>query len=156
MAVTDSDLEGFELVSEKKPEKAGGVTISTIPAMLVKLLESEAPKALADKDYELILRMPVRVDLSDIAEVTEESTDKEKAQYEQAVAKAKDEANKKAISTLKQLTLYAAAWGKGQEPKLYIHKVPNRKDMPETTARLAVDKWEDVPADNRPGRRAGR
>jgi hypothetical protein len=61
---------------------------------------------------------------------------------------AKDEA------TAKKLALYARAWGARQEPKLYIHKVPNRRDMPANVARLAVEKDEEVPAENRPGRRA--
>lgn len=145
MALSNSDLEGMELVSERKPEKAGGVTVSQIPEMLVKLLTAEAPKALADQDYELILRVPVRAP----APLPEKATDEQKAAH-----KAETEAaEKKAVETAKQLTLYAAAWGKGQDPKLYIHKVPNRKDMPAHHARLSVQKWDDVPKDNRPGRR---
>lgn len=60
---------------------------------------------------------------------------------------AKDEA------TAKKLALYARAWGARQTPKLYIHKVPNRRDMGTNVARLAVDKDEDVKPENRPGRR---
>jgi hypothetical protein len=53
----------------------------------------------------------------------------------------------------KKLALYARAWGARQEPKLLIHKVPNRRDMKSNVARLSVAKDEDVPAENRPGRR---
>lgn len=145
MALTDTDLEGMELVSERKPEKAGGVTVSQIPAMLVNYLTAEAPKALADADHELILRVPVK--LPD--KLTDKATDAEKAAHKEATEKA----TKTAVETAKQLTLYAAAWGKGQTPKLYIHKVPNRKDMPANHARLAVEEWDKVPKENRPGRR---
>lgn len=145
MALSASDLEGFELAPERKPEKAGGVTVSTIPAPLVSLLETHAPKALEDKNFELILRVPVRGPDA----LSEKATEAEKAAHKVAT----DEAEKKAVSTLKQLALYAAAWGKGQTPKLYIHKVPNRKDMPATHARLSVEKDEDVKPENRPGRR---
>jgi hypothetical protein len=60
---------------------------------------------------------------------------------------AKDEA------TAKRLALYARAWGARQEPKLYITKVPNRRDMAKNIARLSVRKDEEVPAENRAGRR---
>jgi hypothetical protein len=144
MAINDSDLEGFELVSTKRPEKAGGVTVSQIPAMLVKLLEQEAPKALSTKakpsDYEIILSIPVR-----------HTPDEKKSGKENAEAKA--EAEKAAKNTVQQLASYAAAWGKGQEPKLYIHKIPNRKDMADNVARLAVELDSEVGKDNRPGRR---
>lgn len=135
MALTDTDLEGMTLVTERKPEKAGGVTVSHIPAPLVALLEQEAPKALKDKDYELILRVPVR-------------------HAEDATAEDKAKAHATAISTMKQLVLYSAAWGKGQTPKLRITKVPNRRDDKDTPmARLKVENDEEVPAENRPGRR---
>jgi hypothetical protein len=153
MALSDNDLEGMELVSERKPEKAGGVTVSQIPAMLVKYLTAEAPKALADADHELILRVPVRPDYTGIPEITDKTSEADKAKAVAATAEADTAANKKAVETAKQLTLYAAAWGKGQTPKLYIHKVPNRKDMPANHARLAVEEWDKVPKENRPGRR---
>jgi hypothetical protein len=70
------------------------------------------------------------------------------ADYELTLT-AKDEA------TAKRLALYARAWGARQEPKLYITKVPNRKDMGAHVARLSVKKDEDVSVDNRPGRRSG-
>lgn len=54
----------------------------------------------------------------------------------------------------KRLALYARAWGARQDPKLYIHKVPNRRDMAGNIARLAVEKDENVKPENRPGRRA--
>lgn len=145
MALTENDLEGLEIVTERKPEKAGGVTVSQIPAFLVNLLTQEAPKALADNDHELILRVPVRGP----DKLSDKATDAEKATHKEAT----DAAVKKATETAKQLTLYAAAWGKGQTPKLYIHKVPNRKDMPSNHARLAVEDWDKVPKENRPGRR---
>lgn len=56
----------------------------------------------------------------------------------------------------KQLALYARAWGAQQDPKLYIKKVPNGKQYPDNVARLSVNKWEDVPTENRAGRRAGK
>jgi hypothetical protein len=59
----------------------------------------------------------------------------------------------KDAATAKKLALYARAWGAQQDPKLYIHKLPNRRDMKDNVARLAVEKDEDVPAENRPGRK---
>ena len=56
-------------------------------------------------------------------------------------------------ATARKLALYARAWGARQEPKLYIRKIPNRRGMPDTKARLSVEKDEDVPADSRPGRK---
>lgn len=154
MPLTDQDLEGFELVSEPKPDKASGVTISEIPATLVKLLTEHAPKALADQSYELVLRVPVRVDSSKVPATTDKSTPAEKAAALAALDEATAEAQKAATKTAKLLASYATAWGKGQtDPKLYITKVPNRKDMPDWHARLSVKNWDDVPKDNRPGRR---
>lgn len=145
MPLTAEDLAGLEIVTERKPEKAGGVTVSQIPEFLVNLLKQESPKALADNDHELILRVPVRLP----EPLTDKATDEAKAAHKEAT----EAATKKANETAKQLTLYAAAWGKGQTPKLYIHKVPNRKDMPSNHARLAVEDWDKVPKENRPGRR---
>jgi hypothetical protein len=59
-------------------------------------------------------------------------------------------------ATAKKLALYARAWGARQEPKLYIHKVPNRRDMAANVARLAVELDENVSPENRPGRKAGK
>lgn len=59
----------------------------------------------------------------------------------------------KDLAAAKRLALWAAAWGKTQEPKLYIHKVPNRRDMPENVARLSVELDSEVPDANRPGRK---
>lgn len=53
----------------------------------------------------------------------------------------------------KKLALYARAWGAQQEPKLYIHKIPNRRDMPANVARLEVQLDSEVTAENRPGRK---
>jgi hypothetical protein len=154
MALTDQDLEGFELAAEAKPDKTSGVTISQIPPALVKMLEEHAPKALGDSTHELVLRAPVRVDTSKVPEVTEKSTAAEKAAAKTALDEATAEAQKTATATVKLLASYATAWGKGQtDPRLYITKVPNRKDMPDWHARLSVKKWDDVPKDNRPGRR---
>lgn len=148
MALSDSDLEGFTLETEKKPDKVYGVTVSQIPEILVKLLETEAPKALKDPEYELVLRVPVKhpKPLKEGASTEAQAAHKE----------ATEAAEKQAESVVKQLALYAAAWGKGQDPKLYIHKVQNRKDMPKNHARLAVELDSEVPSENRPGRRAGR
>jgi len=63
------------------------------------------------------------------------------------VLTAKDEA------TAKQLAGYARAWGARQEPKLYIKKVVNRRDMPDNQARLSVELDSEVPPENRPGRK---
>lgn len=155
MALTDADLEGFSLESERKPEKTGGVTVTQIPATLVKLLESEAPKALADQDYRLVLRVPVRVDTSQVPETNEKSTKAEKDAALKALDEATAAAKAKAVDTVKQLSLYASAWGKGQtNPRLYITKVPNGKDeKDEPVARLKVQDWDKVSKDNRPGRR---
>lgn len=148
MAVSAADLEGFTLETEKKPDKVSGVTVSQIPEILVKLLATEAPKALKDPEYELVLRVPVKAPKP----LKDDASADAKAEH----AKATEAAEKQAESVVKQLALYAAAWGKGQDPKLYIHKVQNRKDMPKNHARLAVELDSDVPSENRPGRRAGR
>jgi len=153
MAISDTDLLGFEVAAERKPEKAGGVTVSQIPAGLVSLLETHAPKALADKDYELVLRMapkaPEPKPLTD-----EQRADKDAVAAHNEALRVRAEAEKAATDTVKQLALYSTAWGKGQTPKLRITKVPNRKDMPAWHARLSVAKDEEVPVENRPGRRA--
>lgn len=39
----------------------------------------------------------------------------------------------------KKLALYARAWGARQTPKLWIKKVPNRRDMAPNIARLSVE-----------------
>ena len=153
MAISDTDLEGFEVAAERKPEKAGGVTVSQIPAGLVKLLTEHTPRALADKDYELVLRMPVKA--PEVKPLTDEERKDAKAVEAHAKAtEARVAAEKAATETVKQLALYSTAWGKGQEPKLRITKIPNRKDMPTWHARLSVAKDEEVPVENRPGRRA--
>lgn len=143
-----SDLEGFELAAEVKPDKTSGVTVSQMPETLVKMLAEHAPKALADDSHELVLRVPVRFSPAEV-----KGTPDEKAKLTAANAEAKAEAEAKATATVKLLAGYATAWGKGQEPKLYITKTPNRKDMPNWHARLSVKKWDDVPTENRPGRR---
>jgi hypothetical protein len=153
MAISDTDLEGFEVAAERKPEKAGGVTISQIPAGLVSLLTTHAPKALADKDYELVLRMPVKA--PEVKPLTDdERKDAKVVEAHGKAVEARVAGEKAATETVKQLALYATAWGKGQEPKLRITKIPNRKDMPDWHARLSVAKDADVSVDNRPGRRA--
>lgn len=58
-------------------------------------------------------------------------------------------------AAVKQIVLYARAWGARQTPKLRIVKIPNPQHMPDTVARLSVALDDDVPADNRPGRRPG-
>jgi hypothetical protein len=54
----------------------------------------------------------------------------------------------------KKLAGYARAWGARQTPKLYIHKVPNRRDMTKNVARLAVELDDEVAPENRPGRKS--
>jgi hypothetical protein len=57
-------------------------------------------------------------------------------------------------ATAQILAGYARAWGARQEPrKLYIRKLPNTKNMGENVARLAVSYDDEVPAENRAGRR---
>lgn len=53
----------------------------------------------------------------------------------------------------KRLAGYARAWGARQEPKVRITKLPNRRDMPDSIARLAVMLESDMPAESRPGRK---
>ena len=53
----------------------------------------------------------------------------------------------------KLLTSYARAWGMQQTPRLRITKLPNGKRAPENHARLSVVLDEEVPEQNRPGRR---
>jgi|SRR5215469_5204826 len=169
MALADSDLMGLTSEVEVIPSKTSGVSVSTIPSALVSLLEKQTPEVLDKKDKEIILRLaPAATDPASITapEAVAEDADKAtKAAYDQAVkehaqtvkeaSEAWEKAVKEATDKVKQLCLYAAAWGKGQEPKLYIHKVMNRKDMPAYHARLAVQTWDKVPAENRPGRREG-
>jgi hypothetical protein len=57
----------------------------------------------------------------------------------------------------REAALYAAhskRWGTQQTPELYIHKLPNRKNMPSNIARLGVQLMADVQPENRPGRRS--
>lgn len=44
----------------------------------------------------------------------------------------------------KKLSLYARAWGARQEPKLFIHKIPNKRDMKDNVARLTVQLDSEV------------
>lgn len=107
----------FSVEAVRKP--VAGVTMVDIPEKLAKYLAEHAPKALADPDYEIVIR-------------------------------AQDKA------TAQKLALYSRAWGARQEPKLRITKVPNGKRYGDEVARLSVAKDDEVPAENRPGRRAGR
>lgn len=170
MALSDSDLDGFTSEVEEIPSKTQGVSVSTIPTALVNLLEKQIPTILDQKGKEIILRVPVKATkpqpIGDAPTLPEGATKEQKAEHE-AATKAHQEAyqgyvkalaeyqaaEKKATDTVKQLCLYAGAWGKGQTPKLYVRKVMNRKDMPGYHARLAADTWSKVPEDNRPGRR---
>jgi hypothetical protein len=52
-----------------------------------------------------------------------------------------------------KLALYARAWGARQEPALYIHKIPNRRDMGDNVARLSVELLSEVKPESRPGRK---
>lgn len=71
----------------------------------------------------------------------------EKGNDFELVLNAKDE------GTAKQLAGYARAWGQSHTPKLYVKKLPNTRAHKDTQARLSVQTWDDVPAENRPGRR---
>lgn len=59
-------------------------------------------------------------------------------------------------ATAQKLALYSRAWGARQTPKLRITKVPNGKRYDDNVARLSVAKDDEVPAENRPGRRPNR
>lgn len=61
---------------------------------------------------------------------------------------AKDEA------AAKKLALYARAWGARQEPKLWIKKIPNRRDMSANVARLSVE--VETEETKKPGRPASK
>lgn len=154
MAVSENDLMGLTLVAQRKPEKVRGVTVSQVPPALITLLEQEAPKALADKNYELVLALPVSAtEPVNLSTKDRENEDKVKAHKEATEAYEAAKAN--AVANVKQLALYATGWGKVQTPKLYISKVPNRRDDKDAPiARLKVQLWDDVPQDNRPGRRS--
>jgi hypothetical protein len=160
MALSDADLEGFTAETETVPSKTSGVTVSQIPAALVTLLEKRAPEVLDKAEKEIILRMPVKAQKPEKPEEpAADAKAAEKDAYKTALSEYKEAmtvyaaAEKDAADKVKQLCLYATAWGKGQEPKLYIHKVMNRKDMPAYHARLRVQSWDKVPPENRPGRR---
>ena len=160
MALTDADLDGFTAEAETVPSKTSGVTVSQIPQALITLLEKQVPNVLDKKDKEIIIRMPVKAEKPTAPEApADDAKAAEKDAYKTALAEYKEAltayqaAEKTAAETVKQLCLYATAWGKGQEPKLYIHKVMNRKDMPAYHARLSVQSWDKVPPENRPGRR---
>ena len=56
--------------------------------------------------------------------------------------------------TAKLLAGYVKAWGARQTPQLYIRRLPNRRNQADTEVRFSVAKADDVPAENRPGRRA--
>lgn len=71
----------------------------------------------------------------------------EKGNDFELVLNAKDEA------AAKNLALYARAWGASHEPKLYVKKIPNTRAHKDNQARLSIQTWAEVPAENRPGRR---
>ena len=56
-------------------------------------------------------------------------------------------------ASAKKIALYARAWGAQQEPRLYITKVPNRRDMENRYARLKVRLDSEVDDANKPGRK---
>lgn len=55
--------------------------------------------------------------------------------------------------TAKLLAGYVKAWGARQDPKLYIRRLPNRRDQKDNHVRFSVALDSDVAEDNRPGRR---
>ena len=55
--------------------------------------------------------------------------------------------------TAKLLAGYVKAWGGRQEPKLYIRRLPNRRNQADTEVRFSVQLDSDVDQANRPGRR---
>jgi hypothetical protein len=132
---TDERFGDFTVAVAHKP--VGGVTEGQIPDALAALLAEHVAslvtntKAIADaKDGETV--KPVF------------DADRE------LVLTARDEKAAKLLSS------YATAWGRRQEPKLYIHKVPNGKRYGPEVARLAVELDEEVGPDNRPGRKASK
>lgn len=55
--------------------------------------------------------------------------------------------------TAKMIAGWVKAWGARQDPKLYIRRLPNRRDQKDNTVRFSVAKDADVPEANRPGRK---
>jgi hypothetical protein len=107
------------------PEEFGEFTLEVTRKPVAGVTEVQIPKALSD-----LLAKHVPTVLKD-------------GDHELTLT-AKDEA------AAKKLALYARAWGARQEPKLYIKKIPNRRDMAVNVARLEVRKDEDVTS--KPGR----
>jgi hypothetical protein len=56
--------------------------------------------------------------------------------------------------TAKLLAGYVKAWGGRQDPKLYIRRLPNRRNQADTEVRFSVALDSDVDQSNRPGRKA--
>lgn len=106
-----------------------GFTMDVSRKPVAGVIEAEIPKVLADA---LAAQVPKALADPD---------------YE-LIMKGKD------VASVKRIVLYARAWGARQKPALRIVKIPNRQNMPDTTARLSVALEEEVPPENRPGRRA--
>lgn len=107
-------------------EEFGEFTVEVTRKPVAGVSEVQIPEAL------------VKLLSTHVPTVLKESADKE------LTLTAKDEA------TAKKLALYARAWGARQTPKLYIKKIPNRRDMPANVARLSVELDSEV--ESKPGR----
>jgi hypothetical protein len=108
-------------------EEFGEFTVSTQRKPVAGLVAGKVPEKLAELLAEHVPTVLASADLD-------------------LTLSAKDE------KTAKHLALYVRAWGAQQEPKLYIRRLPNRRNQVDTEVRFAVAKDEDVPAANRPGR----
>jgi hypothetical protein len=58
--------------------------------------------------------------------------------------------------TAKKIAGWVKAWGARQDPKLYIRRLPNRRDQKDNTIRFSVALDSDVPSENRPGRKVNK
>ncbi len=148
---TDQDFGDFTVATQPKPNF--GVTPGDIPPKLAELLAAEHVKALASDDHEMVITVPVSVPKP---HALADNADQAARDAHAKATIAHNESTAKAETDAKRLAGYARAWGALQEPKLRITKVSNGKRYSPNIARLSVAKEEEVAAENRPGRRAGR
>jgi hypothetical protein len=110
-------------------EDFGQFTVGTQHKPVAGIVNVEIPKALADL---LAEHVPAVLKSSDL----------------DLTLSARDE------KTAKILAGYVKAWGGRQDPKLYIRRLPNRRNQADTEVRFSVQLDSEVDASNRPGRRA--
>ena len=110
-------------------EEFGEFTVGTQHKPIAGVVNVEIPKPLADL---LVEHVPAVLKSNDL----------------DLTLSARDE------KTAKILAGYVKAWGGRQEPKLYIRRLPNRRNQADTEVRFSVQLDSEVDAANRPGRRA--